>query len=78
MLKQNDIGHHHENDEKEHHNEREDMNIKSAYLHMLGDAVISLSVAVGGAIIYFFGIVAIDSVLSVIFSIYIIKETFLY
>ena len=78
LLKQNDIGHHHENDEKEHHNEHADMNIKSAYLHMLGDAVISLSVAVGGAIIYFFGIVAIDSVLSVIFSIYIIKETFLY
>ena len=35
-----------------------------------------MSVAVGGVIIYFFGVVAIDSVLYVIFSIYIIKETF--
>ena len=77
LLKQNNIEHHHDHDEEEHHHhEHEDMNIKSAYLHMLGDAVISLSVAVGGVIIYFFGVVAIDSVLSVIFSIYIIKETF--
>lgn len=76
LLKQNNIEHHHDHDEEEHHHhEHEDMNIKSAYLHMLGDAVISLSVAVGGVIIYFFGIVAIDSVLSVLFSIYIIKET---
>ena len=77
LLKQNNIEHHHDHDEEEHHHhEHEDMNIKSAYLHMLGDAVISLSVAVGGVIIYFFGIVAIDSVLSFLFSIYIIKETF--
>ncbi len=79
LLKQNNIEHHHdhgENEHHDHHHEHEDMNMKSAYLHMLGDAVISLSVAVGGVIIYFFGVVAIDSVLSVIFSIYIIKETF--
>lgn len=77
LLKQNNIEHHHDHDEEdEFHHEHEDMNIKSAYLHMLGDAVISLSVTVGGVIIYFFGVVAIDSVLSVIFSIYIIKETF--
>lgn len=76
LLKQNNIEHHHDHDEEEHHHhEHEDMNIKSAYLHMLGDAVISLSVTVGGVIIYFFGIVAIDSVLSVLFSLYIIKET---
>lgn len=66
--------HHHHHDGHEHHN-HEDMNIRSAYLHMLGDAVISFSVAVGGVLIYFFGIVAIDSILSIIFSIYILKET---
>ena len=52
------------------------MNMKSAYLHMLGDAIISLSVAAGGVIIYLFGITMIDTILSVIFSIYILKETF--
>ncbi len=77
LLSQNKIEHHHHEDGDEHHHEHhEDINIKSAYLHMLGDAVVSFSVAVGGAIIYLFGIVVVDSILSVVFSIYIIKETF--
>lgn len=76
LLSQNKIEHHHHHDEDEHHHEHhEDMNIKSAYLHMLGDAVISFSVAIGGVIIYLFGVVVVDSILSVAFSIYIIKET---
>jgi len=76
LLSQNKIGHHYHHDEDEHHHEHhEDMNIKSAYLHMLGDAVISFSVAIGGVIMYLFGVVVVDSILSVIFSIYIIKET---
>ncbi|MDQ1268675.1 MAG: cobalt-zinc-cadmium efflux system protein [Campylobacterota bacterium] len=76
LLSQNKIEHHQHHDGNEHHHEHhEDMNIKSAYLHMLGDAVISLSVAVGGVIIYLFDVVVIDSILSVVFSIYIIKET---
>ena len=86
LLKQNNIEHHHNHshdeherscghDEHEHHHHHEDMNMKSAYLHMLGDAIISLSVAIGGVIIYFFGITMIDTILSVIFSIYILKET---
>lgn len=72
LLKQNRIEHQH--NDKEHNHE--DINIKSAYLNMLGDSFISLSVAVGGVIIYFFGVFAIDSVLSIIFSIFIIRETF--
>lgn len=76
LLSQSNIGHHHDECEEEHHHDHKDLNITSAYLHMLGDAVISLSVAVGGVIIYFFGIVMIDTLLSVLFSIYIIKETY--
>jgi cobalt-zinc-cadmium efflux system protein len=86
LLKQNNIEHHHNHshdehehscghDEHGHHHHHEDMNMKSAYLHMLGDAIISLSVAIGGVIIYFFGITMIDTILSIIFSIYILKET---
>ena len=67
--------HHHEQESHHEHHNHEDINIKSAYLHMLGDAVISFSVAVGGVLIYFFGVVAIDSILSVLFSIYIVRET---
>ncbi len=76
LLAQSNIGHHHDNCEEEHHHEHKDLNITSAYLHMLGDAVISLSVAISGVLIYFFGIVMIDTLLSVVFSIYIIKETY--
>lgn len=72
--------HHHEHNGDEHeeceHKHDEDLNIRSAYLHMLGDAVISLSVVVGGALIYFFGVTFIDPLLSMIFSLYIIKESY--
>ncbi len=75
LLSQNKVEHSHNHDHAhEHHHE--DANIKSAYLHMLGDAAISFSVAVGGVIIYLFGVVVVDSILSLVFSIYIIKETF--
>lgn len=60
---------------KEKLHTHEDLNIKSAYLHMLGDAVISFSVAIGGIVIYFFGVVIIDSILSIVFSLYVIKES---
>lgn len=64
--------HHHE---EENHN-HEDLNIKSAYLHLLSDAGISLAVFLGGLAIYFYKIYWIDPLLSLIFSIYILKETF--
>ena len=71
LLSKHNIGHDHD-----HEGKHKDLNITSAYLHMLGDAVISLSVAVGGVLIYFFGIVMIDTILSILFSFYIIKETY--
>lgn len=65
------IKNHHHHDEDDH----EDLNIKSAYLHLLSDAFLSLSVVVGGFFIYFFNIYLIDPILSIVFSFYIIKET---
>ena len=76
LLSQKNLEHHHhEHDDHHHHHHHEDMNIKAAYLHMLSDAALSLSVVVGGVVIYLFGIVVIDTLLSLLFSIYIIKET---
>lgn len=69
LLGRKNIEHHYED-------EHEDMNIKSAYLHMLGDAFVSLSVVVGGIIMYFYGINTIDSLLSMIFSIYVMVANF--
>ncbi len=63
--------HHHHGHEEDH----EDINIKSAYLHLLSDAFLSLSVVIGGIFIYLFNIYLIDPLLSIAFSLYIIKET---
>ncbi len=75
LLSQKSLEHHHHEHDNHHHHHHEDMNIKAAYLHMLSDAALSLSVVVGGVVIYFFDIVLIDTLLSLLFSIYIIKET---
>ncbi len=68
--------HSHEHHSHGHHSHNEDTNIKSAYLHMLGDALISLGVVVGGVFIYLFEIYSIDSILALIFSAYILKQTY--
>lgn len=59
-----------------HHNHAEDANIKSAYLHMLSDALISVGVVVAGIFIYYFKIYHIDSLLTIVFSIYILKHSY--
>lgn len=52
------------------------MNIKSAYLHLLSDAVSSAGVIVGGLAIYFWNIHWIDPLLTILIGIYIIKASF--
>jgi cobalt-zinc-cadmium efflux system protein len=52
-----------------------DMNIKSAYLHLMSDAVVSLGLVIGGIIIFYTGWFWIDSVLSIIVAIIILLST---
>ncbi len=52
------------------------LNIRSAYLHLLSDAVSSVAVILGGAAIYYWDIYWIDPVLTVLISLYILKESF--
>ena len=66
--------HDHGDDGSHHHHE--DANIKSAYLHMLADALISVGVVVAGIFIYYFHIYSIDSVLTIVFSLYILKHSY--
>ena len=78
LLSQMGMVHSHEHDahtEHDHH-EGEDANIKSAYLHMLADALISLGVVAAGIFIYFFKIYHVDSLLTILFSLYIIKHSY--
>lgn len=58
--------------EKDSH---ENLNIKSSYLHLLGDTVSSVGVLVGGVAIMLWGIVWIDPLITLLISLYIIKET---
>ncbi len=53
-----------------HHN----LNIKSSYLHLMADTLSSVGVIIAGLIIYFFNILWIDSVITLIIAIYIFKE----
>ncbi len=51
------------------------LNIKSAYLHLLGDTLSSVAVIIGGILIYFFEIFWVDPLITILIGIYIIKET---
>ena len=55
---------------------KENINIKSAYLHLLIDTLSSVAVVVGGIVIYFYNIYWIDPLLTAIIGIYVIKEGF--
>jgi cobalt-zinc-cadmium efflux system protein len=52
------------------------INIKAAYLHLLGDAVSSVTVIVGSVLIIFFKIYWIDPVITFLVGLYILKETY--
>jgi cobalt-zinc-cadmium efflux system protein len=52
------------------------INIRAAYLHLLGDTFSSVAVVAGGVMIYFFRIYWIDPVLTILISLYILKETY--
>lgn len=51
------------------------LNIKSSYLHLLSDTVSSVGVLVGGIAIQLWGIVWIDPLITVLISLYILRET---
>lgn len=56
-------------------NKEHDLNIKSAYLHMMADALVSAGIMVGGFIIYYTQLYWIDPVLSIIIVIVILIGT---
>ncbi|HWD88489.1 MAG TPA: cation diffusion facilitator family transporter [Mucilaginibacter sp.] len=52
-----------------------DLNVKSAYMHMAMDAIVSFGVVVSGVIIYFTKLYWIDSVVSLIVAVVILRGT---
>jgi len=59
--------------EKDSH---KNLNLKSAWIHSLQDALFSFGVVVGSALIYFFHWYVIDPIISIILSAYILKEVY--
>jgi len=51
------------------------INVKAAYLHLLGDTMTSVAVILGGVLIIFFKVYWIDPVITIIIGLYILKET---
>jgi cobalt-zinc-cadmium efflux system protein len=52
------------------------INIRAAYLHLLGDTISSVAVIIGSVLIYFFAVNWIDPVMTFLIGIYILKEAF--
>ena len=54
---------------------RHNINVRAAYLHLLGDTISSVAVIAGAVFIYFFGFFWIDPLITFIVGLYILKET---
>ena len=52
------------------------INVHAAYLHLLGDTLSSAMVIAGGILIYFFNISWLDPIITILISLYIIKESY--
>ena len=55
---------------------RKNLNIKSAYLHLLADTFSSVAVVIGGILIVAFGIMWVDPILTVLIGLYVLKESY--
>lgn len=59
-----------------HKDSRDNLNIKSAYLHLLTDVMTSIAVMIGGLLMKYFGIYRIDSILSLLIALYLIYSSY--
>ena len=55
---------------------KKSMNLKASYLHLLGDTISSVGVVLGGIAIKLWAVYWIDPVITVLISIYILKESY--
>lgn len=56
---------------------RRNINIRAAYLHLLGDTLSSIVVIIGGILIWQFDIYWVDPLITLLISLYILRETYL-
>ncbi len=72
------VEHHHDGDEHEHHHDhqKEDLNLNSAYLHVIGDALSSVGVIIAGLAIWLTGDMWIDPLISILIGIMIALSSY--
>ncbi len=59
-----------------HKDSKENLNVKSSYLHLLTDVMTSVAVLLGGILMKYYGIFWVDSLLSVIIAVYLIISSY--
>lgn len=52
------------------------INIRAAYLHLLGDTISSVVVIISAGLIYWFGFFWLDPIITILLGLYLLKETF--
>jgi cobalt-zinc-cadmium efflux system protein len=55
----------------------QNINIRAAYVHLIGDTVSSVLVIASGLLIYFFNLFWIDPVITILLGLYLLKETYM-
>jgi len=55
---------------------KDSMNMRAAYLHLFSDAISSLAVIIGAVFIIYFQVYWIDPILTILISLYILKEAY--
>ena len=55
---------------------KDNINIRSAYIHLFSDSLSSLGVIIGGILIYYFNITIVDPILTFAIGAYVLKEVF--
>jgi cobalt-zinc-cadmium efflux system protein len=58
-----------------HHDKQENLNIRAAYIHLIGDAMTSVAVMIGAVCIWLWNIYWIDPLVTVVISLYIFVHT---
>lgn len=58
-----------------HKSAKQSMNIRSSYLHLLGDTISSVGVVLGGVAIYYWHVYWLDPLITVLVALYIFKES---
>jgi cobalt-zinc-cadmium efflux system protein len=51
------------------------LNIKASYLHLINDTLSSVGVVIGGILIKAFGVTWVDSIITILISLWILRET---